>query len=165
MRASALLVGLAFSVASVGCASTTRQASGGEQPPSYAAARTVLVALALGTAGLAVGAALKGEQVEKDLRAESQSRELTGREFASRDAEGQRWNRIARASTFASALAVIGLGITFEMGSGDRIRYTPTPEGPKEVLPPPPPPPAAPPAAATGSLTPAVAFQRSATAR
>lgn len=161
MRRTALIVGFVFAAASAGCASSSGQ--GGSGKPSRAVARTILAAVALGTAGLAVGAALKSDQIEKDLRAELQSRELTGREFASRDAAGERWNRIARASTFVSAIAVIGFGITFEMASGDRIRHTPTPEGPTQLLPPPPPAPVPPPPAS--ALTPAAAFQRSATAR
>jgi hypothetical protein len=160
MRAVASLMGLVLAAATAGGCASSGQPTTAPGMPSRTAVRTLLAAVALGTAGLAVGAALKSEQIEKDLRAESQSRDLTGREFAARDAEGTRWNRIGRASTFVSALAVIGLGITFEMRSGDRIRHTPTPEGPPQVLPPVPPPPSA-----GAALAPAQAFQRSATAR
>jgi hypothetical protein len=134
MRARALVALVSMFALLAGCAST----SGQGEMPKRTAVRAVLVAVALGTAALAVGAAIKGNQVEKDLKTELDKGVLNGRDFAAKDDTGERWNRIARASTVFSALAVIGLGITWEMGLGDHIRHTPTKEGPSQPLAPPP---------------------------
>jgi hypothetical protein len=105
--------------------------------PNRTAAKVVLGALVVGTASLAVAAAVKGNALEKDLRADVQNSTLTGRDFAKRDDEGRRWNRIGRASTFVCGLSLLGLAIVWEMGVGDRYQIGPR-EAPaaQPVLPP-----------------------------
>ncbi len=88
--------------------------------PNRSAARNVLIGVALGTAAIAIGSAVAGNSVESKLRDDLQAGNLSGREFADRDAEGRRWNRVARASAFASGIAVIGIGVVWEASLGDR---------------------------------------------
>jgi hypothetical protein len=86
------------------------------------AGKVVLGALVVGSAALAVGAAVKSESIETKLADDYRTREITGREFANRDAEGQRWNRISRASAFVGALSLLGLGVIWEMSLGDKAQ-------------------------------------------
>jgi hypothetical protein len=118
----ALCCGLALAVLSGACASSNGL-------PNRTAAKVVLGAVVLGAAALAGVAAAKGNSIEKDLRTDLQGGALSGRDFASRDDDGRRWNRIARASAFVSGVALIGFGIVWEMGIGDRFQYGPTETG------------------------------------
>jgi hypothetical protein len=89
------------------------------------AGKVVLGALVVGSAGLAVGAAVKSESVQTKLADDYRTREITGDEFANRDAEGQRWNRIGRAATFVGGLSLLGLIVIWEMSMGDRAQSEP----------------------------------------
>jgi hypothetical protein len=111
----ALCCGLALLLAG-GCASTSGR-------PSHTMPKVILGVLLVGGAALAIGAAAKGQSIEDKLGTDYAGRDIGGREFASRDSEGQRWNRIARASTFVSGLALLGLGVIWEMSAGDRAQY------------------------------------------
>jgi hypothetical protein len=91
------------------------------------AGKVVLGALVVGSAGLAVGAAIKSDSIEKKLADDYRDREITGKEFADRDSEGQRWNRIGRAATFVGALSVLGLAVLWEMSMGDEAASAPPP--------------------------------------
>jgi hypothetical protein len=130
----ARLVALFVAVALAGCAS-------GPGIKNRSVARGVLIGLAVATAGAAIGSAVVSQRKEDDLRKEIETTTLTGRQFAERDAQGMRWNRIARASAFASGLAVVGLLVLWEMSVGDRIQNGPLPETPPAAatlrLPPP----------------------------
>jgi len=108
----AICLGLVF-LFTAGCAS------------GRTAGKVVLGALVVGSAALAVGAAVKGDSVESKLADDYRQREITGSEFASRDSEGQRWNRIGRAATFVGALSLLGLGVIWEMSMGDRAQAEP----------------------------------------
>lgn len=108
----AICLGLVF-LFTAGCAS------------GRTAGKVVLGALVVGSAALAVGAAVKSDSVESKLADDYRDREITGSEFASRDAEGQRWNRIGRAATFVGALSLLGLGVIWEMSMGDEARSEP----------------------------------------
>jgi hypothetical protein len=99
------------------------------------AGKVVLGALVVGSAALAVGAAMKGNSIQSKLNDDYHSREITGMEFASRDSEGQRWNRIGRAATFVGGLSVLGLGVIWEMQQGDRAQAEPTAPLPGPLLP------------------------------
>ncbi|HXU81352.1 MAG TPA: hypothetical protein VN914_08140 [Polyangia bacterium] len=94
------------------------------------AGKVVLGALVVGSAALAVGAAVKGNSIESKLGDDYRQREITGMEFATRDSEGQRWNRIGRAATFVGALSLLGLGVIWEMSLADRAQN----EAPKPQL-------------------------------
>lgn len=96
----------------------------------HGAARNVLLALTVGSAALAVGAAVHSRKVQNDLRRDIDAGQVTGREFVDRDASGTRWNRISRAAAFSSGVFVLGLGIVWEMGQSDRSI-----EGPAERTP------------------------------
>src|SRR4030095_3124403 len=89
------------------------------------AGKVVLGALVVGSAALAVGAAVKGNSIESKLGDHYRHAELTGMEFTTRDSEGQRWNRIGRAATFVGALSLLGLGVIWEMSMGDDARSEP----------------------------------------
>jgi hypothetical protein len=89
------------------------------------AGKVILGALVVGSAGLATGAALKSDSIEKKLADDYRDREITGKEFADRDSEGQRWNRISRAATFVGALSVLGLVVIWEMSTGDKAQSEP----------------------------------------
>jgi hypothetical protein len=104
-----------------GCASTS---DGGSSHASRAVPTAILSALVVGSAALAVGAALKSKDVGRKLDDDLQRGALDGRAFIDRDAEGKRWNRIARASAFFGGLAVIGLGIVWEIHQSDRLEQT-----------------------------------------
>jgi hypothetical protein len=118
----ALCLGLVF-LLGTGCAS------------GRTAGKVVLGALVVGGAGLAVGAGLKSDSLETKLAADYRTREITGKEFADRDSEGQRWNRIARSATFVGALALLGLGVLWEMSLGDRAQSEPAKPNPAPIFP------------------------------
>ena len=96
----------------------------------HGAARNVLIALTVGSAALAVGAAIHSRTIQNDLRRDLDAGQVSGRDFVDRDASGTRWNRISRAAVFSSGLFVLGLGIVWEMGQADR-----TVDGPAERTP------------------------------
>jgi hypothetical protein len=108
----ALACGLVFLLAG-GCAS------------GRTAGKVVLGALVVGSAALAVGAAVKGKDVQNKLADDYRQRDVTGMEFATRDSEGQRWNRIGRAATFVGALSLLGLGVIWEMQLNDQAQSEP----------------------------------------
>jgi hypothetical protein len=108
----ALCLGLVF-LLGAGCAS------------GRTAGKVVLGALVVGSAALAVGAAVKSNSIESKLADDYRTREITGSEFAKRDSDGQRWNRIGRAATFVGALSLLGLGVIWEMSMGDEARAQP----------------------------------------
>jgi hypothetical protein len=122
MRDKLLLVLLA-AVATGGCGTAGRQ---GER----AVARTLLVGAMIAAGGTAAGAAVVSGNKESDLRALANAGSLTGRQFAERDSEGQRWNRIARGSAFVAGLAVVGLAILWEMTAGERALEATAPAPP-----------------------------------
>jgi hypothetical protein len=93
---------------------------------SRATARAVLVGVALIAGGTAIGSAVVSSNKEDSLRNDAQTGSLSGRAFADRDSEGQRWNRAARASVFVAGLALVGLGISWEMGLGDHAMAEPS---------------------------------------
>jgi hypothetical protein len=86
----------------------------------------ILGALVVGSAALAISAAVKSDSIEQKLGDDYKSREVTGSEFASRDSQGQRWNRISRAAAFVGGLSVLGLGILWEMSLSDKAESQPT---------------------------------------
>jgi hypothetical protein len=107
----ALACGLVFLLAG-GCAS------------GRTAGKVVLGALVVGSAALAISAAVKSNSIESQLRDDYRTRDITGMEFAKRDSEGQRWNRIGRAATFVGGLSLLGLGVIWEMSLNDRAANT-----------------------------------------
>ncbi len=119
-RVAALWV--VVSLLAAGCAS-------GPGVRSRALAKGLLLGLVAAAAGGAVGAAVISDQKEQQLREDVQAGGVTGTEFASRDLEGRRWNRAARASIFVGGVALVGLLIASTMGLGDRYQYGP-PEHP-----------------------------------
>jgi hypothetical protein len=137
----ALCCGLALVVLSGGCASSNGL-------PNRTAAKVVLGVVVLGAAALAGVAATKGNSIEKDLRTDVQAGSLSGRDFAKRDDDGRSWNRVARASAFVSGVALLGFGIVWEMGVGDRFEFGPAETGGTPTVSPipsgPPPPPTPP---------------------
>lgn len=146
MRASALVLCLAL--ASAGCAANKSNGM-----PDRTVARNILIGVVAGSVAVAVGSAVAGKSVENGLRDDLARGDLSGTDFAHRDDQGRRWNRIARASLYVGGLAALGLGILWEMSAGDRLQV-----GPREQLPPP-----GPPSAALPPLPPPT--YRSATAR
>lgn len=106
-------MGLILALLAGGCASNSGL-------PRRTVPKVILGALVLGGAALAVSAAIKSDGIEKDLREDYARGGLSGRDFADRDAEGERWNRIGRASAFVSGLSLLGLGILWEMSLSDR---------------------------------------------
>jgi hypothetical protein len=114
----------------VGCASNGAS-------PRRTLPAVILGALVVGSAGLAVGAAVKGRSIENDLARDYKQRDISGSEFASRDKQGQRWNRIGRASTFVSGLSVLGLGVLWEMSLADHAQAETTKPDPAPIFPPP----------------------------
>jgi hypothetical protein len=108
----ALACGLVFLLAG-GCAS------------GRTAGKVVLGALVVGSAALAVGAAVKSNSIEKNLNDDYRSKEITGMEFAHRDSDGQRWNRIGRAAAFVGGMSLLGLGVLWEMSLADHAATEP----------------------------------------
>jgi hypothetical protein len=92
-------------------------------------AKGLLVALAVAAAGGTAAAVVLSQNKEKSLRDDVQMGLVSGREFADRDAEGKRWNRVGRASVLVGGLAIVGLVIAWQMGLGDRYQFGP-PETP-----------------------------------
>jgi hypothetical protein len=127
-RAICLGTVLAFALAGCGTAS------------NRAAAKTVLLALTVGTAAVAVGAAVKSGSIKDDLQKDVDAGNLTARQFIDRDADGNHWNRVSRAAAFGSAVFLLGVLAVWEMGAGDRVQYGPrewTPaDDPRPILPP-----------------------------
>lgn len=110
MRALSLTMALGLLLA--GCASGDL--------PRRTAPKVILGALVVGGAALAVVAAVKGNAIEKELRQDYAGGNLSGRDFGARDADGERWNRIGRASAFVGGLSLLGLGVLWEMSLSDR---------------------------------------------
>ncbi len=117
MRAMAVVVALMLFA---GCGSGSNRKT----------ARNVLIGFVVVSAVAAVGTAVVGHGVEKDLRRDYEAGGLAGRQFADKDADGERWNRWSRASLFVTGLSVIGLGIMWEMSEGARLQT-----GPREKTP------------------------------
>jgi hypothetical protein len=90
--------------------------------PSRTVPKVILGALVIGSAAVAVGAAVKSRSIQDDLANDYKQRDISGSEFASRDAKGQRWNRIGRASTFVGGLSLLGLGILWEISHADEAQ-------------------------------------------
>jgi hypothetical protein len=103
-----------------GCASN-------EPLPHRTLPKVILGAVVVGAAGLAVGAAVKSRSIENSLANDYKARDISGSEFADRDSQGQRWNRIGRASAFVSGVALLGLGVLWEMSLSDHAQVEPTP--------------------------------------
>jgi hypothetical protein len=99
------------------------------------AGKVVLGALVVGSAALAVSAAVKSNSIESKLNDDYRNRAITGMEFAQRDSDGQRWNRIGRAATFVGGLSLLGLGVIWEMSLSDRAGSEPAQPAPGPVLP------------------------------
>jgi len=99
------------------------------------AGKVVLGALVVGSAALAVSAAVKSNSIESKLNDDYRNRAITGMEFAQRDSDGQRWNRIGRAATFVGALSLLGLGVIWEMSLADRAGTEPGRPAPGPMLP------------------------------
>jgi hypothetical protein len=93
--------------------------------PSRGLAVGLLVGLTAVGAGGTVYAASVSAKKEKDLRDDVQTGNLTGRQFAERDEQGQKWNRAARASAFVGVLGVVGLIIVGEMILADGNQFGP----------------------------------------
>ena len=108
----------------------------GKGRPSRGLAVGLLVGLTAVAGGATVYAARMSEQKEKDLRNDVQTGNLSGRQFAERDDEGQKWNRTARATAFVGVLGVVGLIIVGEMMLADRNQYGPIePPASKPIIP------------------------------
>ena len=56
--------------------------------------------------------------------------DLTRDQFFDKDDAGQRWNRVGRGSAFVTGLCLLGLGVLWEVGQGDRALTRPTPADP-----------------------------------
>jgi hypothetical protein len=105
-----------------GCANTSGRAI----------ARNVLIALAVGSAGIAVGAAVKGHGIEQDLKTQVAAGGLAGRTYVMRDDEGNRWNRVGRAAAFTSGLFVASLAVLWEMSESAAVQNGPAEKTPAE---------------------------------
>jgi hypothetical protein len=114
---STLVLAMAVALLGAGCASGDL--------PRRTAPKVILGALVLGGAALAVVAAVKSDAIEKDLREDYGRGGLSGRDFGTRDADGERWNRIGRASAFVGGLSLLGLGVLWEMSLSDRAGQGP----------------------------------------
>jgi hypothetical protein len=99
------------------------------------AGKVVLGALVVGSAALAIGSAVKSRSIESNLNDDYLNRTITGMEFAKRDSDGQRWNRIGRAATFVGGLSLLGLGVIWEMSVADRAQSEPPRPVPGPLLP------------------------------
>jgi hypothetical protein len=131
MRRCSALVSLVAVVGllSAGCGT-------GKNRPSRALAAGLLLGLTAVAAGGTVYAARMSDQKEKDLRDDVQSGNLSGRQFAERDEEGEKWNRTARASAFVGVVGVVGLIIVGEMMLADGYEYGPIkPPTSKPIIP------------------------------
>lgn len=117
MRAPVLVLVVALGS---GCATSGANRTGSDGLSGRKIAAGVLIGVAVASAGMATFAMTKGNRIERDLRDDLATGTLTGRQFAERDADGLRWNRVARASGFVGGLSLIGLGILWEMAIGDR---------------------------------------------
>ena len=89
------------------------------------AGKVVLGALVVGGAALAIGAAVKSNSIEKNLNDDYRGQTITGMQFAERDSDGQRWNRIGRAAAFVGGLSLLGLGVIWEMQLADKAQSEP----------------------------------------
>ena len=152
-RIVALLVMTSLSAAACGNGQT-----GGK---ARAVTAGVLGALAVGAGAGAAVAARKSSDHEKDLTEAVAAGRLTGREFTDRDAEGKRWNRLARGAVFVSGLAVVGMILVWETGLGASYQYGPA-ETPRDSRLIPGASPAAPGTPPSSALLPRPAAQRSA---
>ena len=116
-----------------GCARgpAVRRLRDGQGAPQRGLAAGLLAGVTAVAGGGTVDAARMSEQQgEGAARRRGRPGSLTGREFAERDAEGQRWNRAARASVFVGGLALGRPGASSgEMRLADRYQYGP-PEPP-----------------------------------
>jgi hypothetical protein len=124
-----LTLGLMVALLAGGCSS-----SPGVRSRSLA--KGLLVTLALAATAGAAGAAVVSQNREKSLRDDVEMGLVSGREFADRDAEGKRWNRLGRGSVLVGGLAIVGLVIAWQMGLGDHYQFGPL-EPPAPAVPPP----------------------------
>jgi hypothetical protein len=129
-RGSALCTALALLAAlTAGCGT-------GKGRPSRGIAAGLLIGLTAVAGGATIYSAKVSDQKQKDLERDVQAGSLTGRQFATRDQEGQRWNRAARASAFVGILGVVGLVIVGEMMLADQNQYGPVePPAEKPIIP------------------------------
>lgn len=95
-------------------------------------ARNVLVAVAIGSAAIAVGSAVAGRSSQNSLHDDVAGGTVTGHQFVDRNTTGLHWNRATRASAFVSGLSVFGLGVVWELGQGDRIQRGPAEHTPAD---------------------------------
>jgi hypothetical protein len=95
----------------------------------------VLGGLAVLAGAGAVAASRISEDKEKKLADDLAARQLTGAEYADRDAEGKRWNRAARGAVFASGLALVGMILVWESSLSAGHQYGPaeTPSSPRLI--------------------------------
>jgi hypothetical protein len=108
----------------------------GKGRPSRGIAVGLLVGLTAAAAGGTIYAANVSSKKEKELRDEVQAGTLSGRQFAEKDEQGQKWNRAARASAFVGVLGVVGLIIVGEMMLADGNQYGPLePPAAKPIIP------------------------------
>jgi hypothetical protein len=121
-RALSICVVLAFACSASGCASSSGRT----------VARNVLIALAVGSAAVAVGSAVKSHGIEQDLQRDVNAGTVSGRDYVSRDQAGARWNRIARASAFGTALFVTGLAVVWETSASAHIQNSPAEKTPAD---------------------------------
>jgi hypothetical protein len=105
-----------------GCAGTSGRA----------VARDVLIALAVGSAAVAVGSAVKSHGIQQDLARDVNAGTVSGHDYLERDKEGTRWNRIGRASGFGTALFVTGLAVVWEMSESARVQNGPAEKTPAD---------------------------------
>jgi len=94
---------------------------GGGCSGPHATARNLLLGVMVVAGGAAVTGAVISNDRKTTLQKDAMSGGLTGRQFAERDAEGVRWNRIARGSTFVAGLALVGVALIWEMNTSDSI--------------------------------------------
>lgn len=98
-------------------------------------ARNILIGTTVLAGASAIASGVISEQKESDLRDDLQAGTLTGAEFAIRDDDGRKWNRIGRASIFLAGLSLVGLGILWEMSLTDRLEQAPAMPGDLVPLP------------------------------
>ncbi len=102
---------------SAGCGSAGPGRSSGN-----GTARTVLLAVAVGSAAVAIGSAFVSANKESSLRDDLAAGKVTGSDYNERNASGLRWNRFSRASVFIGGLSLVGMGLLWEMGVGENLR-------------------------------------------